>query len=231
MSPIIDETRYREAAEKQFEEEEARYAEATKERHTEEKAAGKEEEKERAALAEEQMALEQAYAGELHENRLRDYISVRAQVEKFAARVAVKLTRKVEEGNAYGVLMFVIFLAILKDGLLDIGLDFIFGFGAIPVLGQIPGWFISALLYVLTGGTWIKKMGLKTIFFILDILPLFEELPLTVLFVFLWWHDIRKEAWEAEMHLVELREKTPEELSALDEEYEDEEREYEESYA
>jgi len=232
MAPTINEARYQEAMERQLEEEEARYEESAQKRRDEERASEKvRAEEERAALAEEQAALEQAYAGELHESRLRDYISVRAQVEKLAVRVAAKLTKQVEDGNAYGVLMFVIFLAILKDGLLDIGLDFLFGFGAIPVLGQIPGWFISALIYVLAGGTWIKKMGLKTIFFILDLLPLFEELPLTVLFVFLWWHDIRKEAWKAEVQLAELREKTPEELRTLDEEYENEEQEYEESYA
>ncbi|HEY4477161.1 MAG TPA: hypothetical protein VJB56_00865 [Candidatus Paceibacterota bacterium] len=229
MSPIIDETRYREAAEKQFKEEETRYAEAAKERHTEEETV-KNEEEERAALAEEQMALEQAYAGELHENRLRDYISVRAQVEKFAARVAIKLTRKVEEGSAFGVLMFVIFLAILKDGLLDIGLDFL-GIGLIPILGQIPGWFVSAIIYMLIGGNWGKKMGLKMVFFIFDALPLFEELPLTIIFVCWWWYDVRKEARKAERQLVALHEKTPQELMALDEEYEDEELEYEESYA
>lgn len=245
MADIKAERGYAEAGAQLYAEEEARYERMARQRRA--AAAAEEEDNEEALRAEEtrismeadaaemdDIEQEHAYAAELHSNRLSDYLHVRDQVEQLATRVAAKLTKMIEEGNAYETLTIVLFFAILKDGLLDIGLDFI-GIGLIPIVGAIPGLFVDAIIYALTGGSMGKKMGLRAgvwiAGFFIDAMPLFEELPITTILVFWWWHQVRKEALAASQHLGELGEKTQEELEALDGDYEEGDAGLEESYA
>lgn len=143
-------------------------------------------------------------------------------VEDLAQRVADKLNKMIAQGHENTAFAIAVFLAILKD-IVDIGLDF-FGIGEIPILGQLPGLFISAILmYFLWGKGWFNKTKVKLVLwglgFFVDNLPfLINDLPMTTLTVFVAWHVIRKRARRAEQDLEKLHELTEEELMAMEQE-------------
>lgn len=143
-------------------------------------------------------------------------------VEDLAQRVAAKLNQMIAQGRENTAFAIAIFLAILKDGL-DIGIDF-FIVGEIPIIGQLPGLFISAtLMYFLWGKGWFNRTKVKIILwglgFLVDNLPfLINDLPMTTLTVFMAWHIIRKRARQAEKDLEKLHELTEEELMAIEQE-------------
>ena len=147
-----------------------------------------------------------------------------------ASRLAQKLNKEIEEGHETTAFMIAIALAATKDGI-DIILDLIL-IGEIPILGQIPGYFLSATLtYFLWGKGMLKRTKIRIAYYTLgllaDNLPLFNDLPLNTLMVLYAWHVVRKRAKEAEGELDGLKQKTGKEL----EELESEEMELEEEYA
>lgn len=163
---------------------------------------------------------ELTWAGELHQRRHQEAAALKEYIENIAQSVAAKLNKQIEQGHETGAFLIMIMLAIFKDGLLDILLDFLF-IGMIPVIGQIPGWFVSAVIfYFMWGKGWFLKFRLHLWFyalsFIIDGLPLFEELPITTLTVLYAWHNVRKWAKEAEEKLQSLDMSTKEELEELD---------------
>ena len=156
----------------------------------------------------------------LQRARLRDRIFAENITGELAQRVAVKLNKLISDGHNTAVFFIVITLAIAKDGLLDIGLDFL-GIGLIPILGQIPGYFLSAVLFYIMQGKGMLRgriFGLVLVFFLADSFPLIEELPLTVFAVMFAWHGIVKKARQAESDLHILKQKTQEELEAIERE-------------
>lgn len=163
---------------------------------------------------------EQRMAG-LQQARMADKISAEGFVIGIAERVAGKLNKLIEQGHDTTAFGIAIFLACIKDGV-DIGLDFLFGFGEIPILGQLIGIFISAsLMYFLWGKGWFNTTKVKILLwglgFFADNLPfLINDLPMTVLTVLMAWHVMRKKAREAEEQMPKLFEKTIEELEAIE---------------
>ncbi len=158
----------------------------------------------------------------LNEGRMQDKISAEKFVFEAAQRVANKLNKLIDQGHdtiAFGI---AIILAIIKDGV-DIGLDFII-IGEIPIIGQLPGLFISAtLMYFLWGKGWFNTAKVKILLWGLgmffDNLPfLINDLPMTVLTVLMAWHVVRERAKKAEENLRELSKKTQEELEAIEQE-------------
>ena len=163
------------------------------------------------------------YQQNLRRARLDSVISVESAVLELAQKAAVKLNKQIELGHETTAFTIAIVLAIFKDGALDIGLDLLGGFGEIPILGQLPGLFVSAaLFYFLWGKGWCNTTKVKAIIWILGIfidnLPLANELPMTVLTVFMAWHVVHKKAGEAEEKLQTLNEKTMEELEIIEQE-------------
>lgn len=158
----------------------------------------------------------------LQEERLADKISAEKFVLETAERVAIKLNKLIEQGHDTTAFGIAIILACLKDGV-DIGLDFIV-VGEIPILGQLPGLFISAILmYFLWGKGWFNTTKVKILLWgvglVFDNLPLLiNDLPMTVLTVFMAWHVVRKRARKAEENMQELNKKTIEELKIIEQE-------------
>ena len=80
-----------------------------------------------------------------------------------ARRLVAKLNKEIAMGNDVIAFEIAISLAILKDGVLDILLDF-FGIGLIPIIGQIPGWFLSAFFtYFLWGKGWFNTTKIRIV--------------------------------------------------------------------
>lgn len=158
----------------------------------------------------------------LNEGRMRDKISTEKFVFEAAQRVAVKLNKLIEQGHDTTAFGIAIILACLKDGV-DIGLDFII-IGEIPILGQLPGLFISAtLMYFLWGKGWFNTTKVKVLLWglglFVDNLPLLiNDIPMTVLTVLMAWHVVRKRARKAEENMQELSKKTEEELITIEQE-------------
>ena len=168
-------------------------------------------------------------AGNHEEERL-NILSVKESVMGAAARVARKLNKEIEEGHETTAFMIAIALAAAKD-VVDLVLDLVL-IGEIPILGQIPGYFLSAALtYFLWGKGMFKRTKIRIAYYALslffDNLPLFNNLPINTLMVIYAWHVVRKRAREAENELGDLKQKTGKEL----EELEGEEMELEEEYA
>ncbi len=137
----------------------------------------------------------------------REAIAPRLQpiVTRVAGAIAERLNREIEAGHDASVFIFALWLAILKDGLLDWGLNLI-GIGLIPIVGQIPGWLVSGILYYfLWGKGWFRRTKIRVGYWVLalffDNLPGFEELPLTTIEVCLAWWMIRHRARQAETEL------------------------------
>ena len=120
-------------------------------------------------------------------------------------------------------LMIVLALALVKDGAMDILLDFFFGIGLVPILGQIPGYFISAVIFYLMWGKGMLKgriMAWVLLLIIGDNLPLLEEFPITTFTVLFAWRGFVKRIKRAESDKERLNEMSEEEISQIKEEYE-----------
>ncbi len=144
-------------------------------------------------------------------------------VFEVAERVAKKLNKLIEDGHDSTAFFIAILLAALKD-FVDLGLNFVL-IGMFPILGQLPGLFISAvLMYFLWGKGWFNKTKIKIIWWVFglffDNLPLLNTMPITVFTVLMAWHVVRKKARKAEEDLEELNEKTIEELEEIEKETE-----------
>jgi len=175
-------------------------------------------------------SIEEARAAELQRSRMRDKQRAREDVHGIAARIAARLNKRIAEGHDTSVLLIGLTLALFKDVVLDNALDFLGGIGEIPILGQLPGYLVSALLtYFMWGkGMFRKKIALKVFLMLLDVSPFFlNNLPMTTITVLLAWKEVRDRALQAESMLAELPGKTAEELTALEEEDEGAEQEEE----
>jgi hypothetical protein len=89
-------------------------------------------------------------------NQARHKFLTKGSTRVAAEKVAEKLEEMIAKGNDKIALFIVLTVALLKDGILDIFLDFL-GIGVIPVLGQIPGYFLSAVLFYLMWGRGMLK--------------------------------------------------------------------------
>ena len=170
-------------------------------------------------------SIEEARAAELQRSRMRDKQRAREDVHGIAARIAARLNKRIAEGHDTSVLLIGLTLALFKDVVLDNALDFLGGIGEIPILGQLPGYLVSALLTYFIFG---KNFVLRFFFMFFDVSPFFlNNLPMTTITVLLAWKEVRDRALQAESMLAELPGKTAEELTALEEEDEGAEQEEE----
>lgn len=118
-------------------------------------------------------------------------------------------------------LLIVLALALIKDGAMDILLDFA-GIGLIPILGQIPGYFISAVIFYLMWGKGMLKgriMAWVLLLLIGDNLPLVEEFPITTFTVLFAWRGLVKRIKRAEAEKERLSEMTNDELEEIEKRY------------
>ncbi|MEK7643142.1 MAG: hypothetical protein AAB372_01710 [Patescibacteria group bacterium] len=165
---------------------------------------------------------EYEFAADLHSSRLLDAERLKHLVVDAAERVARKLNELIAQGHDTTAFSIALFLALLKDVVLDFLLDFT-GIGLIPVLGQLPGLFVSAaLMYFLWGKGWFLAPRVRIIWwifgFFFDNLPLFEELPITIIVVLYAWHIVRKRAEKAQAQLENLNSLTERELEEIEDE-------------
>lgn len=170
------------------------------------------------------------YGQELRRARIGKAGEAKQATLALAGRTAEKLNEMIEQGHETGAFVIAILLACIKDGMDDI-LDLLL-IGNIPILGQLPGFFVSAtLMYFLWGKGWFNTTKVKVIVWVLgffiDNMPAVNALPLTVLSVIMAWHVVRKKARGAEEKLQNLHQYSFEELENINEEAE----EYGEAYA
>ena len=121
-------------------------------------------------------------------------------------------------------LFIVLALALIKDGAMDILLDFV-GIGLIPIIGQIPGYFISVVIFYLMWGKGMLKgriMAWVLLFLIGDSLPIVEEFPITTVTVLFAWRGVVKKIKQAEADKESLTEATSEEIEEIEKRYEGE---------
>ncbi len=154
-------------------------------------------------------------------------ISITTVNEKFALeaaeRVAGKLNELIKQGHETPAFLMAILLAAFKD-CLDLGLN-IFLIAELPIIGQLPGIFLTATLFLfLWGKGWFNSTKVKIILWVLGFffsnIPILNAAPITVLTVLMAWHVVRKKARKAEDDLKDLKEKTIEELEEIEKETE-----------
>jgi|GEM_PF-5812128 len=181
-----------------------------------------------AAIA--QQARDFAYQEGLAVARRSTALLLKHEIKLIAKKIAAKLEKQIRDGDDVAAISILIFLAFLKDGLLDIGLDFL-GIGLIPIIGQAPGWAVSTILYYFMFGkgyflkqrakmnarAWLYVLG-----FIVDGLPVVEELPATTLMVVHTIRLIKKRARQAKIDLQKLNSATDDEVRRLEKELEGE---------
>lgn len=158
----------------------------------------------------------------LQMSRARHRFSLQKSTSNAAAKVTGKLEEMIARGNDKTALFVVLALAALKDGGLDIILDFLF-IGLLPIIGQIPGYFISAVLFALMWGKGMLKgriFAWVLSFFVADSLPFVEELPLTVTAVLFAWHGLVKKVREMEEQKKRIGKMSQEEIEQIEENYE-----------
>ena len=149
---------------------------------------------------------------------LKDIASLNA---KGAAEKLEKMIAKYDKE----ALLIVLALALIKDGAADVLLDFFFGVGLIPILGQIPGYFISAVIFYLMWGKGMLKGRIMAWVFLLligDSLPILEEFPITTFTVLFAWRGFVKKIKQAEADKERLAEATSDELEEIEKRYEGE---------
>ncbi len=162
---------------------------------------------------------EEEMMSRLYIARRQDKISADRIVLEAAERVARKLNKLIEDGHDTTAFLIAILLAAFKD-CVDLGLN-LFLIGLFPILGQLPGLFISAtLMFFLWGKGWFNKTKIKIIWWVFGIffdnLPLLNTMPMTVFTVLMAWHVVRKKARKAEEDLEKIKEKTLEELEEIE---------------
>lgn len=129
-----------------------------------------------------------------------------------------KLNKEIERGNDFMAFMIALSLAALKD-ILDLGLNIAL-VGLLPIVGQIPGFFLSVFLYLfLRGKGWFIKTKIKIMWWILgffiDNLPVVNSLPMNTLAVLYAWRIVRKRASSAERKLEKIKELTEQEIENI----------------
>lgn len=147
-------------------------------------------------------------------------------VTRAARQLADKLNEEIKEGHDFIGFSIAFLLASLKDGV-DIVLDFLL-IGEIPIVGQIPGLFLSAFLtFFLLGKGWFLKTRVRGIYYILalfvDNLPLLNNLPLNTLTILYAWHLTREKARQSGDNLGKLKTATKKEIEAMRDELAQEE--------
>ena len=146
-------------------------------------------------------------------------IEITAVLEQAAKRLAEKLNQEIERGNDFVAFIFAILLAAIKDAL-DIWLT-AFLVGLVPIIGELPGIFLSLFLtFFLWGKGWFLKTKIKIIWWVLgfffDNLPVVSVLPMNTLLVLYAWHNVRKRAKAAEEKIEKIEELTEKEIEELD---------------
>lgn len=132
-------------------------------------------------------------------------------------KLAGKLDQMIQQGNDSSVLLIGISLALLKDGVADIALDFLL-IGEIPVIGQLPGMAVSiGLMYFMWGsGMMVNKIKTKVVLLlVVDMFPLLNNIPMTVVAVLMCWQGVKERALKAQSDLSDLNNKTNAEIQAL----------------
>ena len=163
------------------------------------------------------------WAAELQRQRVRELRFAHGEVVQLAQSLAARLNQLIEDGHdvvAFGAMLC---FAILKD-FLDILLAF-FLIGSIPIIGAIPGMFLSALIfYFLWGKGYFLRGRIRAwrwvLGFFIDSLPVFNALPINTLMVLYAWHIVRKRGGKARKALESLKNATHEELREIDREFE-----------
>lgn len=173
-------------------------------------------------MADTTIETENDYAAGLAEVRNQDRIKAEESTLSAAKKLAGKLNQLIAQGHDTTAFSIALLLAALKDGV-DIGLDLIL-VGEIPLVGQMPGMFISAtLVYFLWGKGWFNTAKIRIIIWglglVVDNAPLVNDLPMTVLTVLWAWHIVRERAQYAEKNKRELGEKTMDELEMIADEF------------
>jgi hypothetical protein len=128
----------------------------------------------------------------------------------------------VVEGHDTTAFFIVMMLAIIKDGLLDPVLTFL-GIGVIPILGDMPGLFVTGILFYIMHGKGMlrgKMFRRVLIFFLAGLIPLVKLLPETIFAALFAWNGVKKRAEQAEQDLQVLAQKTDEELESIEQSYE-----------
>jgi len=155
---------------------------------------------------------------EFEQEKMQAKSAAQKQTMDLAERARYKLAELIRNGNDTTVLIIGLTLAIIKDTVMDVGLDFLGGFGEIPILGQLPGWGISALLiFFMSGKGMLKsKITVKVILYLLDLLPfLVNDLPFTTLSVLYSWNDVKEKALKAEGDMEVLEDMTEAQLQQI----------------
>jgi hypothetical protein len=140
------------------------------------------------------------------------------QLTEAAKRLSDKLNKEIERGNDFIAFTFALLLAAIKDAL-DIGLTAML-VGLLPIIGAIPGIFLSLFLtFFLWGKGWFLKTKIKITWWVLgffiDNLPAVDVLPMNTLLVLYAWRNVRKRARAAEEKLEKIKELTWEEIEGL----------------
>ncbi|RJQ32902.1 hypothetical protein C4572_00320 [Candidatus Parcubacteria bacterium] len=146
----------------------------------------------------------------------------RLKISSIANDVAEKLEKMIEKGNDKSAFFIVLIIGLAKDGLLDIALDFL-GVGLIPIIGQIPGFFLTSVLFYLMWGrgmlkgrifAWVLSM------FIGDSLPIIEELPLTTIAILFAWKGLLKRIKKIKEEREKLANMTDDEIKEVERRFE-----------
>lgn len=138
-----------------------------------------------------------------------------------ASKVADKLGEMIAKYDKEAFVI-ILALALIKDGALDILLDFV-GIGLIPFVGQIPGTFLSTALFLLM---WRKgmlkgKIMARVLFlFVGDNIPILEEFPFTTFAVLFAWRGMVKKTRQAQADKEALARATNDELEEIKKRYE-----------
>lgn len=139
---------------------------------------------------------------------------------KLAAKVAQKLNKAVKQGHQNAVFFFIAILAIIKDWAdAPAQADF-------TIVVRLILFFITALITIFMfrkGWFFFKKSRLRIVLWFIslfiDIVPILGFAPMITLNVLITWHSINKTAKKAQQNLVELKQKTKEELMEINAEY------------
>ena len=160
--------------------------------------------------------LEESHHFNLETARLLD---ARKSILGLAERLAQKLNHEIEKGNDTGAFTIALILAIAKDAL-DGFLDFML-IGLIPVIGALPGIFISlTLTFFLLRKGWFLKTQAKVVWWVVtlvfDNIPFVNAAPLSTIQVLLAWRNVKKKAHNAKVTLANLDNLSSSELEEID---------------
>ncbi|MEK9166568.1 MAG: hypothetical protein AAB846_02435 [Patescibacteria group bacterium] len=161
--------------------------------------------------------------------RLATALRSRRKTSLVTELIAEKLNKQIAEGHDVFAFSIAITLALTKDGV-DVALDFLFGVGEIPILGQIPGYIISGILTnFLLGKGWLLKPKIRLTYYVLglfvDNLPLANNLPLSALTILYAWHNVREQAKQSQGRLEELGRASEKRIKEIEKELFEEESE------